>query len=166
MRLETKRLRIRDLTEEDAGFVLRLVTDEAFIEYIADKGIQDIEGARAFLRDGSWTNPKRPGHGMFGLELRSEARTLIGIGGILYRETLDETDVGYALLPEFRGRGFAFEAAEALIGYGRSDLGAERIVGLTAPDNTASIRTLEKLGMRFERNVKMSDDDPGTQLYA
>jgi len=166
MYLETVRLRIRDLTEDDAEFVLRLVNDEAFIANIADKGIRDLEGARAFLRDGSWTNPKRPGHGMYALELREAAGTTIGIGGILYREALDVTDVGYALLPEHRGYGYAFEAAEAMVAYGHSTLGVEHIVGLTAPNNTASIRTLEKLGMTYDRDVKMSEDDPGTALYS
>jgi len=166
MHLETARLRIRDLTEDDAEFILRLVTDEAFIANIADKGIRDVDGARAFLRDGSWTNANRPGHGMFALELRDRAGTPIGIGGILYREALDVTDVGYALLPEHRGHGYAFEAAEAMVRYGHATLGMEQIVGMCAPANAASIRILEKLGMMFGRQVKMSDDDSGTLLYA
>jgi len=166
MHLETLRLQIRDLTENDAEFVLRLVTDEAFIANIADKGIRDLEAARTFIRDGSWTNPKRPGHGMFALDLREEPGTVIGVAGIFYRDALDVTDVGYALLPEHRGHGYAHEAADAMVAYGHSTLGVEHIVGLTAPGNAASIRTLKKLGMTFDRNVKMSEDDPGTVLYS
>ena len=50
--------------------------------------------------------------------------------------------------------------------YGRSVLGIDKIVGLTSEENVASINALEKLGMSFERMVKMSDDDPGTALYS
>ena len=53
-----------------------------------------------------------------------------------------------------------------MVQYGHSTLGIDRIVGLTSEENLASISVLEKLGMNFERIVKMSPDDPGTVLYS
>ncbi|MCP4900539.1 MAG: GNAT family N-acetyltransferase, partial [bacterium] len=99
------------------------------------------------------------------LELKREG-VPIGVCGLLYRKLLDETDIGFALLPRYWRCGYAFEAASALMDYGQSTLGITRIVGLTCEGNFASIKMLEKLGLRFERIVGMSDDDPGTALYS
>ena len=90
----------------------------------------------------------------------------IGVCGLLYRKVLDVTDIGFAFLPEYRNRGFAYEAAEAILKYGHSTLGVNKIVGLTSEDNLGSTNLLKKLGMDFEKIVKMSDDDPGTVLYS
>jgi len=162
---ETERLRLRRLTLDDAPFLLTLVNDPAFLANIGDRGVHDLEGARRFLRDGPWTNQPKPGYGQFAVELKATGKP-IGICGLLYRQALDLTDIGFAFLPDFRGQGLAYEAAEAVMRYGRTTLGLTRIVGLTIEKNRASIALLERLGLRFEKVIKMSDDDPGTVLYS
>ncbi len=162
---ETDRLTIRPLTVEDAPFVLALVNDPAFLANIGDKGVRDVAGARRFLREGSWTNQPRPGLGQFAVVLKATGAP-IGVCGLLYREGFDLTDIGFAFLPESRGQGLAFEAAEAVMGYGRSTLGLTKIVGLTVEENRASVALLERLGLRFEAVVEMFEGDPGTALYS
>lgn len=164
MILETERLVIRELTARDAAFVLRLTNEPSFISNIADKGIRSLDDARTFLREGAWTNQARPGLGQFLVELKGDA-SAAGVCGLMHRQGLDVTDVGFAFLPEFWGNGYALEAASALIEYGRSELGIEAIVGLTTTSNSSSIKVLERLGMRFRRTVRMSEDDPGTAVY-
>jgi RimJ/RimL family protein N-acetyltransferase len=105
------------------------------------------------------------GYGQFLVELR-EGGDPIGVCGLLYREALDVSDIGCAFLPAYWRQGIAYEAACAVMEYGRTTLGLEKIVGLTSEKNVASIKALEKLGMSFERIVKMSDNDPGTALYS
>jgi RimJ/RimL family protein N-acetyltransferase len=163
--VETPRLRLRELTVEDAEFVFRLVNEPSFLSNIGDKGVNNLDGARQFILEGPWTRQERRGYGQFLVELK-EGGVPIGVCGLVYRESLDVTDVGFALLPEYWRRGFAYEAADAMLQYGHSTLGIDKIVGLTSEENLASISVLEKLGMNFERNVKMSDDDPGTVLYS
>jgi len=158
-------LRLRELKTDDAGFVLRLVNEPSFLANIGDKGVSNLDDAREFILKGPWTGQQKPGYGQFLVELK-ESGDPIGVCGLLFREFLDVTDVGFALLPEYWRRGFAYEAASAVMIYGHSELGIEKIVALTSEDNPASIRVLEKLGMTFERTVKMSDDDPGTVLYS
>jgi RimJ/RimL family protein N-acetyltransferase len=165
MIVETERLILRKITVEDAAFVLRLVNEPSFVSNIGDKGVKNLDDAERFILDGYWTNQERPGHGMFLVELKDGGKS-IGVCGLLYRKVLDVTDIGFAFLPEYWNRGFAYEAAEAILKYGRSTLGIDKIVGLTSPDNFASIKLLKKLGMEFEKTVKMADDDPGTVLYA
>ena len=165
MIVETPRLELRELTLDDAGFILGLVNEPSFLSNIGDKGVRTLEDAKQFILDGPWIRDQKPGYGQFMVELKPDGIP-IGVCGLLYREILDVTDVGCAFLPAYWRQGIAHEAASAIMEYGRSTLGVEKIVGLTSKDNLASIGLLEKFGMKFERIVKMSDDDPGTVLYS
>jgi RimJ/RimL family protein N-acetyltransferase len=162
---ETRRTRLRDLTEDDAEFILGLVNEPSFLANIGDKGVRSLEDAKAFIADGPWRRGQPDGHGQFLVELKPDWRP-IGVCGILYREALAVTDFGCAFLPAYWRQGFATETIRAVVDYGRTTLGVERIVGLTATHNTASIGILTKLGMTYERTVKMHDNDPGTLLYS
>jgi RimJ/RimL family protein N-acetyltransferase len=163
--VETQRLRIRALTVDDAEFVLKLVNEPSFLENIGDKGVRNLEDARQFILEGPWASHRERGYGQFLVELK-EGGDPIGVCGLLFRESLNASDIGCAYLPEYWRRGYAYEAACAVMEYGRTTLGIDKIVGLTSEKNVASIRALEKLGMKFERIVKMSDNDPGTALYS
>ena len=165
MIVETPRLGLRELTIDDAEFVFRLVNEPSFLANIGDKGVRDLDDARQFILKSPWTCQEKPGYGQFLTELKEDG-VPIGVCGLLFRESLDVTDVGIALLPEYWKRGFAYEAASAVMEYGHSTLGIGRIVGLTSEENVASIKLLGKLGMNFEKIVKMSDNDPGTVLYS
>jgi RimJ/RimL family protein N-acetyltransferase len=165
MIVETKRLILRKITVEDAEFVLRLVNEPSFVSNIGDKGLRNQNDSEQFILEGYWTNQERSGYGMFIAELKGEGDP-IGCCGLLYRKVFDVTDIGFAFLPEYWNLGFAYEAAVAVLEYGQSTLGVNKIVGLTSEDNLSSINLLKKLGMDFEKTVKMSDDDPGTVLYS
>ena len=165
MIVETPRLELRELTIDDAEFILGLVNEPSFLANIGDKGVRTLDDARKFILDGPWKRNQRRGYGQFLVELKPDGIP-IGVCGLLYREKLNVTDVGCAFLPEYWRQGIASEAVAAVMQYGRTTLGIEKIVGLTSKDNLASIGLLEKFGMKFERIVKMSDDDPGTALYS
>jgi RimJ/RimL family protein N-acetyltransferase len=163
---ETQRLNIRELNVDDAEFVLELTNAPTTIENIGDKGLRSVSDARRFILEGPWTFQQKPGYGQFAIELKSTGDR-IGVCGILYRDSLDLTDVGFALMPKFWRQGFAFEAATAVMEYGSKVLGVENIVGLTSEGNIASISLLEKLGLHFDSLVSMSaDSDDKTQVYS
>jgi RimJ/RimL family protein N-acetyltransferase len=162
--LTTPRLRLRPLSVDDAEFALRLVNEPAFLEHIGDKGLRDLEGARSFLREGPWTRQDLDGHGMLAVEPQAGGAPL-GVCGLLHRPALDLTDVGFAFLAEQRGQGYATEAAGALLRHAREVLGLERVHGIASPDNAASIRVLEKLGLRFQRLVRLAEGERESALY-
>ena len=162
--LDSDRLVLRRLTLDDAAFAFTLVNDPSFIRFIGDKGVRTIEDAQQYLREGPLASYERHGFGLWLVSLKVEG-TPIGICGLLKRETLPDVDVGYALLPAFWSRGYAAEAASACVEYGRARLGLARIVAITQADNVASIRVLEKLGLRFERTVRFGETSPEVQLY-
>jgi RimJ/RimL family protein N-acetyltransferase len=103
--------------------------------------------------------------GLMLVELR-EGGQPVGICGLLRREGLDDPDLGFAFLPEHRGKGYAAEAASATLAHGRDELGLGRILAITSLDNHASGRVLEKLGFHFDRIVTMPGDPEELRLYA
>ena len=162
--LETAQLRLRKLTLDDAAFILELLNDRDFIEYIGDRGVRTLDGARNYLSKGPIDSYARYGHGLYMVETL-EGGTPAGMCGLLYREQLQETDIGFAFLPRFRGCGFAYESASAVLDYGRRVLGKTRIIAIVSPGNTASIKVLEKLGMRYEKRARMNAEAEDVLVY-
>ena len=163
--VETERLTLRKLEVGDADFILGLLNDPSFLRFIGDKRVRTLDDARRYLVDGPIASYERFGFGLYLTELRDEGAP-IGICGLLKRDSLDDVDVGFAFLPRFWSKGYALEAASAVMAYGRNILGLRRIVAITSPDNEASIRLLEKLGMRFESMVRLSEDGSELRLFA
>ncbi len=110
MVLETHRLRLRRLSVDDAGFILRLLNEPSFIQNIGDRNVRTIEEARAYILNGPVASYETHGFGLWMVETK-DAGTHIGICGLLKREVLEDVDIGYALLPEFWSRGYALESA-------------------------------------------------------
>ncbi len=162
--LETERLVLRRLTVDDAEFMLGLLNEPSFVKFVGDRGVRTIAGAREYILRGPIDSYERHGFGLYLTELK-EDRTPLGICGLLRRESLQDVDIGFAFLPQFWARGYAFESASAVMRYAKNTLGLGRIVAVTNPDNHGSIRVLEKLGMRFERMVRLSEDGPELELH-
>jgi RimJ/RimL family protein N-acetyltransferase len=163
--LETERLILRQLTVEDADFVLQLLNEPSFLSFIGDKGVRTIDDARNYILTGPIESYERFGFGLYLTELK-ENGIPIGMCGLLKRESLKDVDIGYAFLPKFWGQGYASEAASAVMAFGKSALGLNRIVAVTTPDNHSSIKVLAKLGLRFEQMVRLSEDEPEIKLFA
>jgi RimJ/RimL family protein N-acetyltransferase len=157
--LETPRLKLRKLTLDDAPFILRLVNEPSWLEFIGDKGVRDLDGARKYLREGPIGMYERHGFGLYMTEVK-ESGAQIGMCGLIKRDTLPDVDIGFALFPEFWGRGYAHEAAAAVLEHGRRTFDLKRIVAITSLDNESSIKVLEKIGMQFERTLEFAPGDP------
>ncbi len=164
--IETFRLNLRRLEERDAEFILTLVNDPAWLQFIGDKGVRTLEDARAYLRDGPIAMYAQRGHGLYCVEAKAGGEA-IGLCGLIKRDTLDDVDLGFAFLPQWRGGGYAYEAAEATLTYARETLNLQRIVAIVSPGNERSIGLLEKLGFHFETSLRLPPkQDQETLLYA
>lgn len=162
--LETKRLLLRPLTDEDAGFILELLNDPAFIQNIGDRKVRSLDGAKAYINNGAVASYAKNGFGLYLVVLRETSESM-GICGLIKREALGDVDIGYAFLPKFWSKGYAVESALAMKQFARDVIGLKRIVAITDPQNTGSIRVLEKLGMRFEKMVRLAEDDIELKLF-
>lgn len=150
--LETHRLFLRHFVTEDAAFVLELLNDPGFIENIADRGVRTIADAEGYILNGPAASYAKNGFGLYAVVLKATAQP-IGMCGLIKRDIWDEVDVGYALLARFAGQGYATEAARGALGYGLGTLGLKKIVAVISPDNQASGNVLEKIGMKFEKQI-------------
>lgn len=162
--LETDRLTLRHLSAGDAEFVLDLLNQPSFIRYIGDKQVRTLDDARAYVLEGPVRSYETYGFGLNLVELKP-AGTPIGICGVLKRDTLPDPDIGFAFLPDYWNQGYAFEAAAAVMKHARESLGLERVLAITTPDNDASARLLAKIGLRFDRLVKLSEDAADVKLF-
>jgi RimJ/RimL family protein N-acetyltransferase len=162
--IETDRLVLRWLTIDDAEFILKLVNDPAWLRFIGDKGVRTLEDARDYILKGPVDMYMQHGFGLYLTELKSGG-TPIGICGLLKRETLDDVDIGFAFLPEFREKGYGFESADAVMAHGKQAFGLKRLVAITSAENEASIRLLEKLGLKFEKNMTLTGDNHEISLF-
>ena len=163
--LETDRLILCRLSTDDAAFVLELVNDPSWLRYIGDKGVRTLDDARDYLTKGPVASYEQHGFGLYLTKLK-DGGAPIGLCGLLKRESLADPDIGFAFLPNYQGQGYAFESASAVLVHGRTVLGLDRIVAVTAPENQASINLLEKLGLSFEKMVRLSEDGPEGMLFA
>ena len=156
--IETKRLVLRRQTTKDAEFILALMNDPEWIRNIGDRGVHTTEEARAYIRDGAVDMYNKHGFGLYLVELK-EDRTPIGICGLVKRDSMDDVDLGFALAPDYRGKGYAREAASATVDYSRAKVGLNRLVAIVSPNNANSKRLLENLGFSFERAIDYPNGD-------
>jgi ribosomal-protein-alanine N-acetyltransferase len=166
---ETPRLRLRHLAPTDAAFILELLNEPDFIRNIGDREVRTLRDAQHYINTGPIASYGRHGFGLYLVETREDAAS-IGMCGLLKRDYLEDVDVGFALHAAFRGRGYAVEAASAVMRYGREVLGLGRIVAITSEDNQASIKVLRQLGLEFERMIQVpgpraSDQARDTRLF-
>jgi RimJ/RimL family protein N-acetyltransferase len=165
--LVTPRLALREFTLDDAAFALELVNEPAFLHNIGDKGVRTLEDARNYLQQGPIDSYGRHGFGLYAACLRDAGVAApVGMCGLVKRDGLLNPDVGYAFLERHWGRGYAVECAAAALDYGMRTLGLPRILAITSPDNSGSIRVLEKIGMTFERLIRLNEGGEEVKLFS
>lgn len=155
--IETERLIIREATAADAEFILELLNDPAWLRFIGNKNVRTLDDARDYISKTLVGMYERLGFGLYLTERRGDGAPL-GLCGLIKRDSLPDVDIGFAFLPQFRGEGYAYEAASAVLEHGRNAFNLKRVVAITTLDNEGSARLLEKLGFKFERTIKQSDE--------
>ena len=162
--LRTERLTLRPLTIDDAAFLLDLLNDPDWLHFIGDRGVRTLEDAQTYLANGPMQLYERHGFGPLVVERTGEGVPM-GTCGLIKRDTLEDVDIGYAFLPAFRGKGYALESARAVLASAHDVPGLTRVVAITTEDNDSSGRLLEKLGMRFDRLVRLGEDETLLRFY-
>ena len=155
--IETERLHLREFNVEDAPFLLRLVNDPAWLQYIGDRKVYSIEDAERYLLEGSIKSYVDHGFGFWKVELKDTGEAM-GSAGLAKRDYLEEVDLGFAFLPEFRSQGYAQEAAVAIIQYAKETLGIKSLIAITDQQNFSSIKLLLKLGFHFDHHFMLEGE--------
>jgi len=162
---DTERLSVRALAESDAGFMLALLNDPSWLRMIGDRGVRTEQQARAYIRDGAMACYAQLGYGFYLVQHRQDGAP-IGICGLALREYLDAPDIGFAFLPQYRGQGYAYEAAAATLSHAREVLRMKRVLATTRPYNDSSAKLLLKLGLKFERRIPHPNGEGELMLFS
>lgn len=163
--IHSERLILRPFVLGDARFIFELVNDSSFIQNIGDRGVRTLADAEKYIVNGPLASYAKNGFGLMAVTLKKSGET-IGMCGLIKRDTLEDVDIGYAFLPRFWSKGYAVESARAVMMGRVKALGLNRVVAIVDPANTGSIRVLERLGMSFEKMVKLSAEDIDLKLFA
>jgi [ribosomal protein S5]-alanine N-acetyltransferase len=162
--LQTERLGLRQLGLGDDGFILELLNEAAFLRFIGDKGVRTLDAAREYLLKGPIDSYARHGFGLYAVCLRDGAP--IGICGLVKRDGLADVDLGFAFLSRHCSKGYAVESAAAVLAHARQVLRLQRIVAITTAENLGSIAVLERIGLKFERMIRLAEHSPELKLFA
>lgn len=162
--IRTARLQLRELELQDDEFILQLLNEAAFLRFVGDKGVRTLSDARDYIWKGPMDSYRRFGFGLYLASLR-DGGLPIGICGLVKRDYLADVDVGFAFLSRYWSKGYATESAAAVLAHGKEQLQLPRIVAITAPDNHGSIAVLEKIGLQFERMIKLTEYSPELKLF-
>jgi RimJ/RimL family protein N-acetyltransferase len=162
--IETSRLVLREVETGDAAFVVQLLNEPAFIQNIGDRGVRTQDDALRWIESGPRANYASLGFGHYAVVLK-ETDEPIGICGLRTRAGLEHPDLGYAILEQYWGHGYAVEAARAILDYSRRSLGMRHLLAICAPANRASIVVLEKLGFHFQMTTRLPGEDHDVMVY-
>ncbi len=167
--LETERLILRQFTLEDAPFMLELLNTPTWLQYIGDRNVHTIEEAENYLRNGSLKSYAENGFGFYAViekpETSDRSSKIIGMCGLVKRDTLPDIDIGFAFLPDLIGKGYGYEAASATLDYVLNVLKIKRLIAIVNADNEKSIGLVKKIGMTFERMITHGNEEKELMLF-
>ena len=162
--INTERLILRKFTISDAPFMLELLNTPNWLRFIGDRNVHTVEEAEQYLLKGYLKSYETHGFGFYVVMLK-ETQELIGMCGLIKRETLEDVDIGFAFLPQFMGKGYGFEAAYATLNYAQNELKLEKIIAIVNPENVVSIALIKKIGLHFEKMIQLSHKDIELMLF-
>lgn len=150
----TERLFINDITLDDRVFMLELLNTDGWKRFIGDRNVNNEEEASAYIQK-IIDNPK---FGYFTVRLKEEGTT-IGMVSMIRRDYFEHDDIGFAFLPVYEGKGYAYEAASAVLNHPSTLSAHSRILATALKTNSSSVRLLERLGLTFEQEINVENKE-------
>ncbi|MFC5045007.1 GNAT family N-acetyltransferase [Aquimarina hainanensis] len=143
---ETERLIVRPTSVEDCSFVLALFNTPKSIKYIGDRNIKTIEEAEVYIKKRMRSQLERLGYSNYTVIRKSDGAK-IGCCGLYDREGVEGIDIGFSLLPEYEGKGYAYESVSKLKEIAENRFALTKIRAITKKDNVGSQKLLKKIGL-------------------
>ena len=162
--IETERLILREFVLEDAPFIFELLNSPGWLKYIGPRGVTGLKEAGKYITVMMMPGYEKYGFGFY-MMVRKNDGAEMGMCGLIKRDSLEDVDIGFAILPEYEGNGYTSEAAAATLVYARDTLNLKRIAGITVSYNKGSIKLMEKLEMKFEKMIRLPNDEEELMLY-
>ncbi len=161
---ETERLLLRPAVVEDAAFVLELLNTPKWLQFIGDRNVKNLEAAKTYIKTRMLPQYERLGYGNYTV-IRKRDSVKLGCCGLYDREGLDGVDIGFSFLPQYEGQGYGYESAHCIMMAGINQFGLQKIGAITVEENLASQRLIKKLGLIFNKKIRLGDDDEELLYY-
>ncbi len=161
---ETKRLLLKPTTVADTDFVYSIMNSPKFLQYIGDRKISSLKAAETYIKERMLPQLERLGYSNYTVITKAD-NSKIGFCGFYDREGVDGIDIGFAFLEEYIGKGYAFESANRLMDAAVNDFGITKLSGITNKDNVPSQKLLEKIGLKYAKNIVLPKSTDEVMLY-
>lgn len=158
------RLKFRLPSVNDAAFYLKLMNQPDYHRFIADHGLRTQEDAANYVRNKTLARFANAGVGLWLVEAR-ETGEPAGVCGLVVRPELGFPDLGYGFLEEYRGNGYAREAASAVLEFAASELKLRTLCAITHPDNERSANLLKKVGFEHHGQRHLAEIGATSDYY-
>lgn len=162
---ETERLLLKPTSLEDASFLLELLNTPKWLEYIGDRKVHTVEDAKEYIKTRMLPQLSKLGYSNNTL-IRKSDNSKVGICGLYNRKGVDGVDIGFALLPKYEKKGYAFESSNKLIHVAFNELEQTQVNAITKENNLSSQILLGKLGLTFRGTTKLFEEDEELLLYS
>ena len=162
---ETDRLLIREANPDDSLFILKLLNSPSWLEFIGDKGVKNEKDAQNYIENSLINSYLNNGFGLYHISLKENSEP-IGLCGYLKRDYLDYPDLGFALLPDYEGHGYMWEASTAMLQFGKSTLKLDRVLAIVMPLNLRSQKLLRKIGFVETGPIRPNSKEPELLLFS
>lgn len=152
---ETSRLILKPTTIDDATFIFELLNSPKWLKYIGDCDIKSLSDAVGYIEERIRPQQIEFGYSNYTVIRKSDG-VKIGSCGLYKREELENIDIGFAFLPEYEKQGYGFESAKRMRDAAFKTFHLNKLCAITNRDNLASRRLLEKIGLKYMRDVVLS----------
>lgn len=155
---QTERLLLRPTSTEDAAFILALLNTPKWLRFVGDRNVGTVDEARTYIEERMLPQLRSHGYSNYTM-IRKADNAKVGCCGLYDREGLEGVDIGFALLPEFEKKGYAYEGAREIMRAAREVFNIQIVKGITSKDHIASQSLLKKLGMVCQDTVILPDEE-------
>ncbi|MBL7913559.1 MAG: GNAT family N-acetyltransferase [Bacteroidia bacterium] len=163
--VQTERISLRKFSDEDAPFIIQLLNSKGWLDFIGNRNVNTTEDALNYLNKSIYSGYNDNGFGLWKVTL-NDGGVPIGMCGLLKRADLPASDIGFAFLPEYIGKGFGQEASKAVLQIASEKFKLDEILAITDPANTKSIELLIKSGFGFNKSVPMHEGKETLLLFS
>jgi len=161
---QSERLIISPTLEKDAELIYQLMNTPKFIKYVGDRQLYSVEDAEKYIQDKMLPQLHSLGYSNYSL-INKKNGAKIGICGLYDREGIDGIDIGFGILPEYEGLGYAFESSSRIIKAAFDKLEITKIKAITNKHNISSQRLLIKLGFKLKGIIMLPNENDELLLY-
>ena len=149
----TERLLLEVIQEKEADFIFELTNTKGWLDFIGDRNIKSVVDAKDYIQ-----KIKDSPSAIYWKVEHKQNHQVLGLVTLIQRDYLENYDIGFAFLPRYSKKGYAYEATKTILDYLLKTSKQEEVLAITQKNNTNSIRLLKKLGLEFKTQINQNDD--------